>query len=179
MNSFWVLCFCLVLLCLHTVMVVAKLHIKISKARHVRKRNVRDHKFWVPDKQDSLVLVYLLFHNLWLLCSLGAACVCALNPFSPCSAAPSPPFSFLHSQTTPAPPKYTSGPNKNIFSCVIAGQTSVSLLDLVFDPQQISSDKRTQWGLQTWDSKVLKVSYPLLWFCWLHLTNRVQLLDIK
>lgn len=48
---------------------------------------------------------------------------------------------FWTAKTTPAPPKYTTGQNKNIFSSVIAGQTSVSLLDSAFTQQQIASDK--------------------------------------
>lgn len=61
----------------------------------------------------------------------------------------------VYLETTPAPPKYTTGQNKNIFSGVIAGQTSVSLLDSAFTQQQIASDKR-RGGLQISASEVLR-----------------------
>lgn len=70
-----------------------------------------------------------LFHNVRLVCGPRAGCVCVLNHFSPCSAAPAAAFIFLHSQDHACTTKIYNGQNKNIFSSVIAGQTSVSLLD--------------------------------------------------
>lgn len=87
----------------------------------------------------------LLFHNVWVRCGLSAACVCVcvLKHFSPCSAAPAAAFTFLHSQDHACTSKIYKSQNKNILSSILAGQTSVSLLDCIFAPQQIAPDKRS------------------------------------
>lgn len=73
---------------------------------------------------------------------LLAVCVHWIT-FSPCWAAPAAAeFTFLHSQDHARTTKIYKGQNKNILSSVIAGQTSVSLLDCIFALQQIASDKR-------------------------------------
>lgn len=83
----------------------------------------------------------LLFHNVWLLCGISTACLCVLNHFSPCSAARAAAFTFLHSQDHACTTKIYKSQNKNILSTIIAGQTSLSLLDFIFAPQQIAPDK--------------------------------------
>lgn len=82
-----------------------------------------------------------LFHNVWVWCGLSAACVCMLNHFSPCSAAPAAAFIFLRNQGHACTTKIYKSRNKNILSSLIAVQTSVRLLEYIFTPQQIEPDK--------------------------------------
>lgn len=85
-----------------------------------------------------------LFHNVWVWCGLSAACVCMLNHFSPCSAAPAAAFIFLHNQDHACTTKIYKSRNKNILSSLIAVQTSVRLLEYIFTPQQIAPVKRSR-----------------------------------
>lgn len=73
-------------------------------------------------------------------CALSAACVKALNHFSPCSAAVAGAFTFLHRTDRACTSKIYKSQNKNMLYCLTTGQTSLSQLDCVFTVQQIGPD---------------------------------------
>lgn len=117
---------------------------KLVRLNMLFEQNRHDQKLWVENKLNLLLWSPLAVSQcvgaVWPKCCL---CVCVLKHFSPCSAAPAAAFTFLHSQDHACTSKIYKSQNKNILSSIIAGQTSVSLLDCIFAPQQIAPDKRS------------------------------------
>lgn len=146
---------------------------------------MHDHKFWVKNTLNLLLWFSL---NVWLLCGISTACLRVLNHFSPRSAAAAAAaFTFLHSQDHACTIKIYKSQNKNILSSIIAGQTSLSLLDFIFTPQQIAPDKKSgaankcfesAWGLtiSCWHGlSWLQLSNHNLRWSWLILANLVPI----
>lgn len=106
------------------------------------------HEFGVTNKQELVALVSPLAVSQCVVAARLKCCLClgAEITFHPAQQLLPQRLPSCTAKTTPAPPKIYNGQNTNIFPSLIAGQTSLNMLDLVFALQQMGSDKRSHGG---------------------------------